>query len=804
MRISTKYFVLGIVLLACAGLRLLAQMPTIPPSVSRVTPPGVKRGSTATLTLEGRSLTGARSVLFDAPGLTGKILNIRDLPEEEKAIRIGVDLGAKIPQGLKQEVRLEVSVGPGVEVGVHNFRVQTPRGTSNLAALDVGALPEIQEVEPNDSPTEAQRVELPATLVGTMGWPGDVDSYSFDGKAGEELVFQVVAASLGSQLESVLVLRDSMGKELARVGDYSRKADAVLTAKLPSDGKYTISVSDVEKKGGMDYFYRLNAGALPYVTEVFPLGVRAGESSEVWVKGVNLGQVQKVPVQAPRSSAGAWEKFPLRVKTPQGESLNKVMLAVGEGPEVMESEPNDSPAKAQKVTIPVTINGRIDNGKTAGPTDEDYYRFEAKKGEHLLIDVEAARLESPLDSVAEVLDANGEEIPSATVRSLVETALTLSDRDSKTMGFRTVSLTGIHPRDYLMIGDELLQITLIPEQPDDDLRVRGFRGERAPLLNTSPQAHAINAPVYRVKIFEPGKEFPPNGLPVFHLTYRNDDGGPGYGQDSRLDFVAPQDAEYLLHIKDVRGLQGEDFAYRLTVREAKPDFTLAAQPANPNVPRGGRLPITVEADRRAGYEGPIEIQVKGLPPGVTASPATIFAGQYSTVVVLATGPDAALSENALPFQVVGRATLDGRELIRAAGAMEPLRVASVMPPPDVLVTTEPHEVVLEAGQRSSLTLRVERKNGFKGRLLFNVMNLPPGVYVADIGFTGVIVTENENSRTLVLRAEDWVSSIDQPIYLVGTVESSSSTQHSSPPFILKVRSKKQVASAGQEPGRSSR
>ncbi len=802
MKAKTINCSMAIVILGWLALPLSAQSPTIPPSVSRVTPPGLKRGSAVIFTIEGRSLAGARAVLFDAPGLTGKVLGVRDIPEEVAAKAVG-DTEAAIPLGSKQELRLEITAAAGTEIGPHSFRIQTPLGTSNLGTVEVGALPEISENEPNDTLAESQRVDLPATLVATIGWPGDVDSYRFEGKAGQELVFQVVAASLGSQLKSVLVLRDAMGRELARAGQYSRKPDAVLTIKLPADGKYTISVSDLGKRGGMSFFYRLHAGALPYVTDVFPLGVRAGETSEVWVKGVNLGDVQKVTVQAPPSAEG-WTTLPLRVKTSQGEALNKLMLAVGAEPEVMESEPNDSPPQAQRITIPVTINGRISGSKKEGSLDEDYFRFQARKGEHLLIEVAAARLGSPLDSVVEILDAKGNDIESATIRPLVETSLTLSDRDSKTRAFRATSLTGIHPFDYLMIGDELLQITLIPEQPDDDLLVKAFRGERLALLNTSPQEHPVNTPVYKVKIFESGKEFPPNGLPVFHLTYRNDDGGPGCGQDSRLDFTVPQEGEYLLHIKDIRGLQGEDFSYRLTVQGARPDFTLAAEPANPNVPRGGRVPITVEADRRFGYEGPIEVQVKGLPPGITPSPATIPAGQDSTVVILTAAPDAALSENAAPFQIVGRGLVDGRELVRATDPMEPLRVASVMPPPDVVVVTEPRELILEAGQKNSLTLRVERKNGFKGRLLFNLMNLPPGVYVADIGFTGVIVTEKENSRKLVLRAEDWVPSIHQPIYLVGKVESSSSTEHASPPLILKLRSKKELASAGREPATSNR
>ena len=135
----------------------------------------------------------------------------------------------------------------------------------------------------------------------------------------------------------------------------------------------------------------------------------------------------------------------------------------------------------------------------------------------------------------------------------------------------------------------------------------------------------MNTPVYRAQILPPDAEFPSNGLPVFHLTWRNDDGGPGYGADSRIDFVAPADGEYILHLKDVRGMGGPDFAYRLSIRETVPSYQLAASPENPNIPRGGNMPLTVSADRLQGYEGPIEIEVKGLPPGVTASAAKISA-----------------------------------------------------------------------------------------------------------------------------------------------------------------------------------
>ena len=243
--------------------------------------------------------------------------------------------------------------------------------------------------------------------------------------------------------------------------------------------------------------------------------------------------------------------------------------------------------KQRTYPFPVTINGHISGGAKPGEaSDEDYFRFHAAKGQQLTIDVEAARVGSPLDSVIEVLDAQGNAIPRATIRCLNQTTTTLSDRDSRTTGVRLTSTTGLHVNDYLMIGDELNQLDYISDQPDADVELKGINGLRLAFLGTSPVVHAVNTPVYRAQILPPDAEFPPNGLPVFHLTWRNDDGGPGYAADSRIDFVAPADGQYILHLKDVRGMGGPDFAYRLSIRETVPDYQLTATPAESQYPQG--------------------------------------------------------------------------------------------------------------------------------------------------------------------------------------------------------------------------
>jgi hypothetical protein len=550
----------------------------------------------------------------------------------------------------------------------------------------------------------------------------------------------------------------------------------------------------------------VDAGALPYITQYFPLGVRAGETATVAVEGVNLGGIRELKIEAPKEAMEG-KTVPITLKENAALPLNKVKLVVGGFPEVLEQEPNNSPAQAEAVTLPVTINGHIDGGaKPGGVADEDYFRFRASKGQRLTIDVEAARVGSPLDSVIEVLDAQGNAIPRATVRCLNQTTTTLSDRDSRTTGERLTSTTGLHVGDYLMVGDELNQLEYISDQPDADVELKGIGGLRLAFLGTSPVVHAVNTPVYRAQILPPDAEFPPNGLPVFHLTWRNDDGGPGYGADSRIEFVAPADGQYILHLKDVRGMGGPDFAYRLSIRETVPSYQLTATPENPNIPRGGRVPVTVSADRLQGYDGPIEIEVKGLPPGVTAGPAKISAGEDSTVVVLSASADASPDSPPGAMEIVGHATINGRDVARSANLNAmldaafdqelSLQVASIIPPPDVVVTTDISQVSLEPGQQATVTLHVERRNGYKGRVPCFVKNLPRGVQVVNIGLNGVLVTEAQTSRTFTLRAEDWAKPIEQPIYVVGEVESDSSTNHASPPLELKVTEHKQAATAG--------
>ena len=184
--------------------------------------------------------------------------------------------------------------------------------------------------------------------------------------------------------------------------------------------------------------------------------------------------------------------------------------------------------------MPGTANGTIDAGAA-----EDTWRFEAKKGQRLLVEVNARRLGSPFDSTIEILDDKGQPVPRAVLRCLAKTYTTFRDHDSASPGIRIEAWTELAMNDYLLVGNELVRIRELPKGPDDDCQFFTAGGQRMGFLGTTPAHHPQGQPMYKVAIHPPGTTFPPNGLPVVTLYYRNDDGGAGFGKDSRLVFDAP-------------------------------------------------------------------------------------------------------------------------------------------------------------------------------------------------------------------------------------------------------------------------
>jgi mono/diheme cytochrome c family protein len=77
--------------------------------------------------------------------------------------------------------------------------------------------PFLTEQEPNNRATEAQPIALPAEIRGSISQHGDVDTFKFEARKGEDWVFEVFAAREKSPLDSRIEVLDSAGKPIERV-----------------------------------------------------------------------------------------------------------------------------------------------------------------------------------------------------------------------------------------------------------------------------------------------------------------------------------------------------------------------------------------------------------------------------------------------------------------------------------------------------------------------------------------------------------------------------------------------------------
>jgi hypothetical protein len=755
-----------------------------PPTINAVSPQGVARGATIEMTVEGLNLAKASAIYFSQPGIKARIVRIKELPDLPD-IRLGsngtpstIDLGPLPP---RNQVTVELDVSPEAEIGPVSLRLITPLGASPEARFLVEPYyGESPDREPNDTPETAFETYLPTILVGTISKPGDVDYYKIEVKAGEELVFENGAAMLGSALKPVVGIY-AADQSLLREFEERRP----FSYRFEKAGTHYIRVSDYEEGGSGGHFYRIKVGKLPVAISAFPLGVQRAKTAEIGLTGFNLAS--KLAIKGEPSPEDDRAVI-VRPEGPAGHSFNRVKLALGDDPEIASSGSNTSVEKAQTVNKPVTINGKLS-------AKENYFRFHALKGEKLVLEVDANRLGSPLDSIIEVLDAKGKAVERATIRCLLETSTTLRDHDSVLPGVRLLAPTGFAVNDYVMIGSEIIQLDAMPRGPDDDTRFVAFGGQRLAMLDTTSEAHANDSPVYKVQIYPPGSQFASNGLPLVHLPYRNDDGGPGYGKDSRLRFTAAADGEYIVKLRDVRGLAGDDYAYRLSVHPPTPDFQLTVAPKNPNVPLGGRIPLTVTALRMDDFDGPIQVSLADLPAGLHASTGVIAPGQISTTLLLSADPDAKLA-GAAALKVLGQASANGRTIAHNANPGDPLKLISLMPRPDVFMTAETKRLEIEPGGTVQATVSIKRNNGFGGRVPVEIRNLPPGVLVTDVGLNGVLLNENEERRSFTLEALPSAPAIEQPIYVSGNVETRAGGQQNSfagEPILLTVKPKIQVS-----------
>jgi hypothetical protein len=550
---------------------------------------------------------------------------------------------------------------------------------------------------------------------------------------------------------------------------------AVLGIRVSRDGRWLMSVGqDGTVKQWTTPDLRLAGTLVQNQTETVAAEFQSASSDDVLQNVVSIARKGK-PLIAPL--------FPEPGITDRSEaSMNQIVAATGGTTvqEVSEIEPNSVLAQAMPLTIPASVKGVIDPATAASDAKEDVdiYRFTAKKGEVWIAEIHAARGGSPLDSRVDIMSADGSPVLRVNLQAVRESYFTFRGKDSATVDdFRLHKWQEMELNEYLYSDGEVVKLWLYPRGPDSGFKVYPGYGSRYTFFDTTATAHALGAPAYVVQPLAPSESPILNGLPTFPIYYENDDESQReWGNDSKLTFTAPADGDFLVRVRDSRGFGGPEHKYSLTLRPSKPDFEVKLENVDLTIPVSRGREFTVTAKRIDGFEGPINIELQGLPEGLqVTTPLTIEAGQNKAIGTIFANQDTKIPTEKEVLEVGLKAVaqiLDGN-VEHAVNGILKLRLAAADAKPEVAVLIEPLkldgnvdanpireiEIVVIPGTTTSAKLRIER-NGQEGPIAFGNedcgRNLPHGVFVDNIGLNGLLLPDGQTEREFFITAAPWV------------------------------------------------
>ncbi len=377
----------GSVLLFLLALVIAYPAQASQPLLKESQPRGAQRGKTFTLTLKGEGLVTGAELITTLPGTVSRLAPSKDVETPDS------------------ELSFLVQMPEDAVVGVYPIRIHTDDGLSNVLLFSVSDLPEISEKEPNDSIAEAQPINIPVTISGTLKGP-DQDFYRFTAKTHERLVLEVEARRIGSAIDPALEVLDSAGHRIAMNDDApGLGVDSRVDVTFPKAGTYYVVVHDSKYSEQTQNFYRLKVGSYTYAEGIFPLGWQRGRRVEVTFFGGNLEKPVKVRpnLDVPPER----QIIPVNLPGPKPIGSLPFQFRVSDFPEVLAT----ADRSASQLEPSTLVNGRISK-----PGQVDRYKFKVSPGQKWLFDLAAASLgTSQLYGSLTVYDSQGRKLPAKDV-----------------------------------------------------------------------------------------------------------------------------------------------------------------------------------------------------------------------------------------------------------------------------------------------------------------------------------------------------------------------------------------------------
>lgn len=514
----------------------------------------------------------------------------------------------------------------------------------------------------------------------------------------------------------------------------------------------------------------------------------------------------------------------LRLRTQVGLS-NPLVFQVGRFAELTEPDVNEEAKSQPPVQTPITLNGRI------MPGEVDRHRVQLPAGRQLIAAVEARSLIPYLadavpgwfQPILTIYDPDGKEIafcddcgfdpdPALSFKALKEGEHTLEIRDSV----------------YRGRWDFVYRINIAEKSGRTDILPTGWRGgvniggtRPEPLVDrslhneTEPNETGKTAVAVRLPqtlngtIGKPGDKdlfrFEGKagqtvvaeviarrlGSPVDSLLRLLDDKGrimawnddndcvnvglQTHQADSFLSARLSKAGVYYVQVSEAQGHGGSNYAYSLRISRPEPDFDLRISPSALNVTAGRQVVATVYVQRKDGWEGDVELSLKGTPAGFAINGGRIPKGKESVRLTL-TAPLGSAGDP-LPITIEGRASINGEIVAKTAIPVDNLMQAfayqhlvssrellvavtpSVRRLP-VLAVDDPAPVTIPAGGKAEVAVAM-RPFVPKAEVSFRLVDPP----------AGVTLNEAKKTRTgysLMLQADGKQKSLSDNLIVLAT------------------------------------
>jgi hypothetical protein len=619
---------------------------------------GAKPGEEVELTLTGTNLNDPTAVLLSCPGKV-------TIPTDNKN---GTEAA---------KLRVKVAVDAKAPIGLYSIRVATRHGVSNARPFVIDSLKLVASAAANRTKEMAQAVDVPCVVSGIVAAETS-EFYKVKVAANQKLTFEVLARRIGSPLDPIVVLHDAKTKQelvnLYADDTPGLQGDCRLTHTFKEAGEILVEVRDTTHRGGADFAYRLRVGEFPGATTAFPLAAQRGKPASIGFAGPET--IPAVNVTAPNTPTLA-----AFYAVPPGKSEGwPVPVLLSDHPEAAEQEPNDEPAKANKLPVPGGVSAKFDKAK-----DLDHFAITGKKGQKLIVSTQTYEVNSPAEVLVRVLDAKGAQVAASNPATPV-------NRFEFTPGADGDYVIACEHQNFLSGPNEVYHLTVVPAGPDFTVAVAFDRGEAPPGSGTG-----VFATVTRLNGYAGPVELSIDGNPALSgkLTLP---AGQTFAFIPVLVQAGTKVGAYEFRVKATATADGMTVTRYGTLTDAvkanfggmpnppremlnqcvmgvtdAPPFTIkfTADPAA--IEKGKNGKILVEATREKGADGDIVLAPLFVPPTSPAVVKPIAKGQTKGEITLTVQPAAPAGQT--PFVFKATTKVGGKDY-------------AITPPPVVIDVTD--------------------------------------------------------------------------------------------------------------------